>query len=331
LRRAGLKPGATPATYAYAAFGSTRASTGTLTNEVRFSGERTDTESGLEFLRARTYDPATGTFLQRDSWGITPTDSQSIDAYAYTANDPANAVDPSGHCGIFDPLGCASDAIGGAGNALNQAGQVAVQKGSDLAGGVGNAWAQTGGGIVNTGADWVQKNPATTAFLLAAGACGLAIATGGAASPLCVSMAYGAAAGAVTYTGGVAAGNYFGGKGLSLNGFDSEHLSLNMIIGGVSNGTGWAVSKGISSLASGGSSVALSTAERLAIRSGIGGPASASVTLVSKVATNTASPLNALTPLTAAIGPLVMGAAKYVAPLLSKLPILRKLLPGLSR
>jgi RHS repeat-associated protein len=90
--------GATPATYAYAAFGSTRKSTGTLANEVRFSGERTDTESGLEFLRARTYDPSTGTFLQRDSWGISPTDSQSLDAYAYTANNPINAVDPSGHC-----------------------------------------------------------------------------------------------------------------------------------------------------------------------------------------------------------------------------------------
>jgi RHS repeat-associated protein len=90
--------GASPATYAYSAFGSTRTSTGTLTNEVRFSGERTDTESGLEFLRARTYDPSVGTFLQRDSWGITPTNSQSLDAYVYTANNPINATDPSGHC-----------------------------------------------------------------------------------------------------------------------------------------------------------------------------------------------------------------------------------------
>src|SRR5664279_1643156 len=87
--------GATPATYAYTAFGSTRKSTGTLANEVRFTGQRTDGESGLEFLRARTYDPSTGTFLQRDTWGITPTSSQSIDAYCYTANNPANAVDPS--------------------------------------------------------------------------------------------------------------------------------------------------------------------------------------------------------------------------------------------
>jgi RHS repeat-associated protein len=90
--------GASPATYAYSAFGSTRTSTGSLANEVRFSGERTDTESGLEFLRARTYDPSVGTFLQRDSWGITPTNSQSIDAYVYTGNDPVDQVDPSGHC-----------------------------------------------------------------------------------------------------------------------------------------------------------------------------------------------------------------------------------------
>jgi RHS repeat-associated protein len=96
--------GASPATYAYSAFGSTRTSTGTLSNEVRFTGERTDTESGLEFLRARTYDPSVGTFLQRDTWGITPTNSQSIDAYAYTENDPANDVDPSGHCGPATPV-----------------------------------------------------------------------------------------------------------------------------------------------------------------------------------------------------------------------------------
>jgi RHS repeat-associated protein len=91
--------GATPSTYAYSAFGSTRKTSGTITNEVRFTGERTDTESGLEFLRARTYDPSTGTFLQRDTWGITATSSQSIDAYVYTANDPANSTDPSGHAG----------------------------------------------------------------------------------------------------------------------------------------------------------------------------------------------------------------------------------------
>jgi RHS repeat-associated protein len=92
--------GNSPSTYSYSAFGSTRASTGSVPNEVRFTGERTDTESGLEFLRARTYDPATGTFLQRDTWGITPTDSQSLGLYLYTENDPADDLDPSGHWGF---------------------------------------------------------------------------------------------------------------------------------------------------------------------------------------------------------------------------------------
>jgi RHS repeat-associated protein len=335
--------GDTPATYAYAAFGSTRSETGSLPNEVRFTGERTDNESGLEFLRARTYDPATGTFLQRDTWGITATDSQSIDPYAYVGNSPVNGIDPSGHCGIFDPLGCASDLAGGVGNKV-----------SDFAGGVGNAvtnpgqtWADTGGGVVNniadTGgavvrnvSDWVQKNPATTALLLTAGACGLAIATGGAASPLCVQMAIGAGIGAGTYTGSVVVGNAVNGKGLSLEGFDTERLSLNMVIGGVSSGAGWGASKAVSALASGSSKVTLSVGENLAIQAGVGGPASTAATLLPKLATSTLSPWNALTPITTMVAPLVKtAAAKWllpkVTPYLSKLPIIGKLLPGVPR
>ena len=125
--------GAAPATYAYAAFGSTRKSSGTLANEVRFTGQRTDGESGLEFLRARTYDPSTGTFLQRDTWAITPTSSQSLDAYCYTANNPINAVDPSGHMydggrGVSSTIGVcgydqyATGCAGGGGTTITQAG-----------------------------------------------------------------------------------------------------------------------------------------------------------------------------------------------------------------
>ena len=90
--------GQSASSYNYSAFGATRTSSGSVANEVRFSGERTDTESGLEFLRARTYDPSTGTFLSRDTWGITPTDGQSLGLYLYTENDPIDRVDPSGHC-----------------------------------------------------------------------------------------------------------------------------------------------------------------------------------------------------------------------------------------
>ncbi len=196
--------GASPATYAYAAFGSTRKSSGTLANEVRFSGERTDTESGLEFLRARTYDPSTGTFLQRDSWGISPTGSQSIDAYAYTANNPVNAVDPSGHCAIApsnrdEAMWCGTSSSGqgavqgppappkvvdkavsqpqgrpdcgwnpfcAANNALGTSGDL----GRDLGGGLGNAYSDTAGGIVNHPADFLHDS-AGVRFDLTIGAC----------------------------------------------------------------------------------------------------------------------------------------------------------------
>lgn len=105
--------GANAAAYSYAAFGATRTSAGGLANEIRFTGERTDAESGLEFLRARTYDPTTGTFLQRDSWGISPLNGQSIDPYAYTQNDPADQVDPTGHNGRLIDYGSPSTTLAG--------------------------------------------------------------------------------------------------------------------------------------------------------------------------------------------------------------------------
>jgi RHS repeat-associated protein len=213
--------GATPATYAYSAFGSTRKSTGTLANEIRFTGERTDGESGLEFLRARTYDPSTGSFLERDSWGISPTNSQSIDAYVYTANNPVNAVDPSGHCayggyggtctpvqGVGDtspspspkkadsvPQGCSwlpweghsceSQAIGGLGN-----------KAGDLAGGIGN-WGRDTAGMIDK-----QMGPLTIAVAVGMCIAGIIETVGAACLPLLGVTAYTGANGAVNWTNG---------------------------------------------------------------------------------------------------------------------------------
>ena len=84
------------ASYEYEAFGAVRQSTGTLANDVRFTGERADPESGLVFLRARHYDPAAGRFLQADRWPYDERISQDL-RYTYVRNDPANAVDPTGH------------------------------------------------------------------------------------------------------------------------------------------------------------------------------------------------------------------------------------------
>jgi len=51
----------------------------------------TDPETGLQYLRARYYDPATGQFLTRD-----PAEASTRDSYGYAARTPLNASDPSG-------------------------------------------------------------------------------------------------------------------------------------------------------------------------------------------------------------------------------------------
>lgn len=89
--------GAIEVSYQYEAFGKTTATSGTLGNDVRFTGERSDDEAGLIFLRARHYDPSVGRFLQRDRWPYDARVSGDLNRYAYVRNDPANAVDPSGH------------------------------------------------------------------------------------------------------------------------------------------------------------------------------------------------------------------------------------------
>ncbi len=57
--------GAVTATYAYDVFGALRSSTGTGATEFRFTGQQQDASTGLTFLRARYYDPATGRFLSK--------------------------------------------------------------------------------------------------------------------------------------------------------------------------------------------------------------------------------------------------------------------------
>jgi len=63
---------------------------------VGFAGEWADPDTGLVYLRARWYEPATGRFLSPDPVLGNPTDLVSLNRYAYAANDPVNAVDATG-------------------------------------------------------------------------------------------------------------------------------------------------------------------------------------------------------------------------------------------
>jgi RHS repeat-associated protein len=64
-------------------------------------GYYTDTETGLELLTNRYYDPSTGRFVNEDPIGF----AGGSDLYRYAGNNPINAVDPSGlnQLSVYDP------------------------------------------------------------------------------------------------------------------------------------------------------------------------------------------------------------------------------------
>ncbi len=82
--------------YTYDAFGSL-ISSGTTPNSYRFAGEHLDANLGLYYLRARYYNAGTGRFWSRDSAELNPDDPRELNRYVYTADNPVNATDPTGH------------------------------------------------------------------------------------------------------------------------------------------------------------------------------------------------------------------------------------------
>jgi len=89
--------GATTDTYTYDAFGTLVTSSGTTLNSYRFTGEQQDAALGLYYLRARYYNAGEGRFWSRDIAEIDQNNPRELNRYTYVANDPVNAVDPSGY------------------------------------------------------------------------------------------------------------------------------------------------------------------------------------------------------------------------------------------
>lgn len=83
--------GAKVGTYNYDAYGAVVAKTGSATTPLQYTGEYTDSESGLVYLRARYYDPATAQFINVD-----PAIENTRAAYAYADGNPINSIDPDG-------------------------------------------------------------------------------------------------------------------------------------------------------------------------------------------------------------------------------------------
>jgi RHS repeat-associated protein len=83
--------GAKEASFTYDAYGNTTGTTGTAKTPLGYDGQYTSTDTGLIYLRARVYDPATAQFLSVDPMvGVTRA------PYNYANDNPLNHGDASG-------------------------------------------------------------------------------------------------------------------------------------------------------------------------------------------------------------------------------------------
>ncbi|HEX7314764.1 MAG TPA: PA14 domain-containing protein [Pyrinomonadaceae bacterium] len=88
--------------YEYTHWGELLAGADASANPFGYTGQRLDDETGLMPLGngERYYSPALGRFIQQDGFAGRPPETQSLNRYAYVANNPLRYVDPSGADGV---------------------------------------------------------------------------------------------------------------------------------------------------------------------------------------------------------------------------------------
>ncbi|HEU5271549.1 MAG TPA: RHS repeat-associated core domain-containing protein, partial [Jatrophihabitans sp.] len=90
--------GAVSGGYGYTSYGGVLTHTGTAATPIQYGDGYTDVETGLIYLQARYYDPATAQFLTID-----PQLASTNEPYAYVDDNPLNLIDPLGAWG-WNPL-----------------------------------------------------------------------------------------------------------------------------------------------------------------------------------------------------------------------------------
>ncbi len=85
------------AAYEYDVYGKIIDSTGSLENEILYTGRWLDSDTNLYYYRARWYDAEVGRFISRDPIGV----AGGINLYGYVGNAVVTAVDPLGLIDCF--------------------------------------------------------------------------------------------------------------------------------------------------------------------------------------------------------------------------------------
>jgi RHS repeat-associated protein len=90
----------------YDAFGNRTLVSGSSATRFGYTGEESDAESGLLYLRARYYDPAIVRFISVDPYLGRLAEPATQNRYVYVQNNPMNYVDPSGLSGTHWKCAC---------------------------------------------------------------------------------------------------------------------------------------------------------------------------------------------------------------------------------
>jgi len=83
--------------YEYDIFGNIVGQQENLPQPFKYSGEMMDNAVGLQYLRARWYEPSLGRFINEDTYGGRLDNPLSLNLYTYVGNNPLIRRDPTGH------------------------------------------------------------------------------------------------------------------------------------------------------------------------------------------------------------------------------------------
>ncbi|MCL6458434.1 MAG: hypothetical protein K6T85_10565 [Gorillibacterium sp.] len=83
--------------YSYDIWGNPLTTNEQVEQPFRYSGEFWDSSTGLQYLRARWYDPSIGRFIHEDTYEGDTKNPLSQNLYTYVKNNPLRFTDPTGH------------------------------------------------------------------------------------------------------------------------------------------------------------------------------------------------------------------------------------------